>query len=160
MYRLILFLMCLSGLPLSAADTLPAGTGVPVLTITTAAGTHQLGAEELRSFPVTEFETTTIWTEGPQSFAGVRVTDLLERLGVSSGHMILTAANGYQIRLPVADFDPAGAIIAYDRNGSAMTLRDKGPLWLVYPYDSDPRFRSEIVYANSIWQLDRIAFTD
>jgi hypothetical protein len=74
--------------------------------------------------------------------------------------MILTAANGYQIRLPVADFDPDGAIIAYDRNGSAMTLRDKGPLWLVYPYDSDPRFRSEIVYANSIWQLDRIAFTD
>jgi len=31
---------------------------------------------------------------------------------------------------------------------------------MVYPYDADPRFRTEITYANSIWQLDRIEISD
>ncbi|WP_296762669.1 hypothetical protein [Sediminimonas sp.] len=37
-----------------------------------------------------------------------------------------------------------------------MTLRDKGPVWLLYPFDSAPRFRTELHYARSVWQLDRI----
>ena len=37
-----------------------------------------------------------------------------------------------------------------------MTLRDKGPLWLVYPYDADTAYQSEVIYARSVWQLDRI----
>jgi hypothetical protein len=53
-----------------------------------------------------------------------------------------------------------GALVSYLRNGAPMTLRDKGPVWLVYNYDSDPAYRTEVIYANSIWQLDRIEITD
>ena len=41
-----------------------------------------------------------------------------------------------------------------------MTLRDKGPLWVIYPFDDDPRYRSETVYFRSIWQLNRIIVMD
>ncbi|RYH00603.1 oxidoreductase, partial [Salipiger sp. IMCC34102] len=37
-----------------------------------------------------------------------------------------------------------------------MQVRDKGPLWIVYPYDDTPEYRSEVIYSRSIWQLDRI----
>lgn len=37
-----------------------------------------------------------------------------------------------------------------------MSVRDKGPLWVIYPYDSDPALQSEVTYARSIWQLVRI----
>jgi hypothetical protein len=47
-------------------------------------------------------------------------------------------------------------MIAYARNGEPMSLREKGPFWLVYNYDADPAFRTETVYSRSIWQLDRI----
>jgi hypothetical protein len=36
-----------------------------------------------------------------------------------------------------------------------MSVRDKGPLWVIYPYDSDD-YRSEVIYSRSIWQLDRL----
>jgi len=36
-------------------------------------------------------------------------------------------------------------------------LREKGPLWVIYPYDSDAKFRTEVIYSRSIWQLDRLA---
>ena len=41
-------------------------------------------------------------------------------------------------------------------NGDVMLVRNKGPLWVVYPYDENPEYRSEVIYSRSIWQLDRI----
>ena len=38
-----------------------------------------------------------------------------------------------------------------------MSVREKGPLWIVYPYDSNIAFQTETIYARSIWQLDRIS---
>jgi len=40
-----------------------------------------------------------------------------------------------------------------------MSAREKGPVWLVYNYDSDPAFRTETVYSRSVWQLDRITIS-
>ena len=51
-------------------------------------------------------------------------------------------------------------IIAYRRNGLAMSLREHGPLWIVYPYDAAAEYRSAQAYSHSIWQLDRIAVLD
>lgn len=143
-----------------AGGLFPEAKGPPILTIRANGGVHALDADALRALPAVSFGTTTIWTEGPQTFTGVRMTEVLSRLGIDRGTMILTAANDYQIRIPVEDFTSDGALLAYDRNGAPMTLRDKGPVWLVYPYDDHARFRTEIVYANSIWQLDRIEFAE
>ena len=37
-----------------------------------------------------------------------------------------------------------------------MSRRDKGPLWVIYPYHDNIDYRSETIYSRSIWQLDRI----
>ncbi len=115
-----------------------------------------LDLDALRAMPQNGFTTTTIWTDGPQEFTGVRLADLLVTLAADGARITLIAANGYRVDRPVADLRPEDALIAYFRNGEAMSLRDKGPLWLVYAYDSDPSLRTEAIYANSIWQLDRI----
>jgi len=38
-------------------------------------------------------------------------------------------------------------------NGEPISRREKGPYWLVYPYDVDAKYQSEVVYSKSIWQL-------
>ena len=57
----------------------------------------------------------------------------------------------------MSDAVEGGPIIAYYTNGEEMSRRDKGPLWVVYPYDSDIAYQTELVYSRSIWQLDRIS---
>jgi hypothetical protein len=134
----------------------------PVLTVTggpDAAGnsieiSYDLAA--LQAMPKSSFETTTMWTEGTQSFEGVALHTLLEMLNVTSGKVIASAINDYRIEIPVADITPEAPVIAFLRNGAEMTVRDKGPLWIVYPYDSDPQYQSEVVFSRSIWQLNRI----
>ena len=113
----------------------------------------------LHALPSAGFSTSTIWTEGVQHFRGVRLLTLVKCLGIEDGILTLTAKNEYLIEIPVRDLRPDGALVAYERNGRPMGTRDKGPLWLVYPYDENPVFRTESIYMQSIWQLDRIEVT-
>ena len=141
-----------------AHDRFQPATETPVLEITFADDQYQLDIPALKTLPETTFETSTIWTDDMQTFKGVRLVDLLDHMGVTSGTAVLTAVNDYRISINLDDPTLDGALIAYERNGKPMTLREKGPLWLVYPYDEHAKFRTEVIYANSIWQLDRIAF--
>jgi len=156
MRRLLFIILSLFALPAHADMVLPETVTDPILTIQTSDKTYELDRAALEALPNFQFTTATIWTDGPQEFVGVRVVDLLELLESDAERLALTAANSYQIEVPVAHYHEFDAIIAYLRNGEPMTLRDKGPLWIVYPYDSDPRYKTEIMFANSIWQLERI----
>lgn len=111
---------------------------------------------DLRALDPVTFETETIWTTGPQQFTGVPLAVLMERMGVSGGQLVAHAVNNYSVEIPVSDAVEGGPIVAFERNGAEMSLRNKGPLWVVYPYDSNPDYRTEEVYSRSIWQLDRI----
>jgi len=110
---------------------------------------------QLRALPAIEIETTTPFTDGLQRFVGVA---LLNVLGDVDPEAILTlgALNDYSVSLSVAELLPAYPIIAYERNGAPMSVRDKGPLWVVYPFDQFAQFQNELTYSRSIWQLTEI----
>lgn len=138
----------------AASDIVLTVTGEIVMTNQGNEATFDL-AMLSRMTPET-IETTTIWTDGIQQFQGVSLATLLDMLSVEDGTLIAAAINDYSVEIPVDDAVSGGPIIAYMQNGEEMSVRDKGPLWIVYPYDSDPRYKSEVIYARSIWQLDRI----
>ncbi len=119
----------------------------------------ELNRTDLEAFPSASFTTTTNWTSGPQTFVGVPLLALLEEVGATAGSIEVSAINDYSQYFPIGDPTNEGAIVAYLLNGQPMTPRDKGPLWLVYNYDSDSRYRTETVYSRSIWQLDRIVIS-
>ncbi|MBV7379844.1 molybdopterin-dependent oxidoreductase [Maritimibacter dapengensis] len=153
--------------PLAAgANDLQMPTGDVVLSVTgNIAATNDGNAaifdeDMLRALGETTFETTTIWTDGVQSFTGVSLKDLLDELGVDNGTLEARALNDYAVEIPVSDAVDGGPIVAYARNNNAMSIRDKGPLWIVYPYDSNDDYASETIYSRSIWQLDRIDVQD
>lgn len=111
---------------------------------------------EIEALPVTRFATSTLWTEGVVEFAGVSLKDFLAEIGVAEGRLSAVAINDYAIEIPVSDAVAGGPLIAYEMNGRAMSPREKGPLWIVYPYDSNVDYQSETIYSRSIWQLARI----
>ncbi len=146
---------------LTFATSLPAQDAAADILLTVSGDvetTQSLTFDEfaLMALPVTTIETSTIWTDGVQSFTGVSLSDLMDVLGVDNGTLLATAINDYTVEIPVSDAVEGGPIIAYLMNGDAMPVRDKGPLWIIYPYDSSAEYRSEVVYSRSIWQLDRI----
>ncbi|WP_375691800.1 oxidoreductase [Pseudooceanicola sp. LIPI14-2-Ac024] len=149
----------------SAAD-LPSPTGDVVLTVsgeianTNAGDTAQFDMAMLETMDPLTFETETIWTEGVQSFTGVPLIRLMEAVGADADGLSATAINDYAVKIPREDWVEGGPIVAFLQNGEPMSVRDKGPLWVVYPYDEVAEYQSEVTYSRSIWQLDRIAVGD
>ncbi len=142
----------------TAMALLPAicAAGETLLTFSRAGEVSMFDMEALVSMGPVEISTTTIWTDGVQTFTGVPLNTFLAEVNVSDGVLKATAVNDYAVEVPVTDAVADGPIIAYLNNGEPMSVRDKGPLWIVYPFDSNPKYQTEVVYSRSIWQLDRL----
>jgi hypothetical protein len=161
----VLVLASLAGVPAAPlrADGLPEPTGEVVLTMTgplektNGDGVARFDMAMLRALPVIEFATSTVWTEGVHTFTGVALRDLLDAVGATGDRIRAVALNDYAVEIPVSDDSEGGPILAYTIDGELMSVREQGPLWIVYPFDSNPAYRTETTYARSIWQLDRIA---
>lgn len=149
-----------------AAEEIPAPTGDPLLIVSGAItntnfnGVLVLDIDLLGSLPQQAFTTSTIWTEGQATYSGVLLRDLLTAAGATGNTVKLTALNDYQITMPVVDATEDGPLLAMFADGKPMSVRDKGPVWLIYPFDDNAAFRTEVNYARSIWQLNRIEITD
>jgi hypothetical protein len=148
--------------PPALAEDLPAPTGEILLTVSGAISAANHGdvavfdLDMLKAVGEVTFTTTTPWTEGEQSFTGVPLVALMQTVGVTGGTLTAKAINDYAIEIPVSDAVTDGPIIAYLQNGEPMSVREKGPLWVVYPFDSTDDYQSEVIYSRSIWQLTNI----
>jgi hypothetical protein len=146
----------------AGAAELPKPKGEVILTMagTIAAmnneGRAEFDMDMLQTLPVTTFKTTTTWTEGVNTFTGVSLKALLAAVGAQGTIAKAIALNDYAVEIPVSDAVVDGPIVAYAMDGKPMPVRDKGPLWIVYPYDANAAYRTEAVYSKSIWQLSRI----
>lgn len=121
-----------------------------------AAVTVDLDLAALQQMPHHTIATSTPWTEGVSSYEGVLMRDLLHGLGVGGATVRLTALNDYAITIPVADFEKYDVVLAYARDGQGMPVRDKGPLWIIYPLDDHPELKNEDTHSKMIWQVRRL----
>lgn len=160
------FAIAALGLAPAMANALDAPTGEVVLTITgniteTNNGDQaDFDIEMLEALGTESFESTTQWTEGTPTFKGPSLKTVLDAVGAGSTELRATALNDYSIEMDAGTDGFPGPVIATKMNGEPMSVRSKGPLWLVYPYDLDPKFQSEVVFSNSIWQLRSINVAD
>lgn len=109
----------------------------------------------LRGMNPVRIATSTPWTDGVQEFTGVPLSKLLPGLDAQS-RIQLTAINDYAVSMPADAVGDEYPVVAYERNGQPMSLRDKGPFWLIYPFDLAAEYQTETVYARSVWQLVKI----
>lgn len=111
---------------------------------------------QLESLGLTSYDTTTIWTTGVQRFEGVPIASLMAALGAKGSAIRATALNDYAVEIPMEDAVQGRALLAIRMNGEELSPRDKGPIWVIYPYDAGTEFQTEVIYSRSIWQLNRI----
>lgn len=112
-----------------------------------------LTEEDLLALPQVTIETSTPWDEEVITFSGPTLKALLTRYNITEGELNLYASNRYQIQIPWDYIEDTSPIIANRMNGGPFSRRQRGPLWLIFPFDSDDRYRSYEVSAMSIWQL-------
>lgn len=105
-------------------------------------------------------DTSTFWTTGVQHFEGVFLRDVLAAAGIDptlpGGRIEAMAHNDYAVAMPLSDFVKWDVLLARRMNGANLTLRDKGPFWIVYPRDRDPALKDMNYNHRWVWQLRQL----
>jgi len=110
----------------------------------------------LESIGTTSFTTKTPWYKDPVTFSGVPMARLLDFVGAKGSSLSVTALNDYATDIPVKDFTTYPVVLATKRDGQYMPVRDKGPLFIVYNYDSSTELQHQRFYSRSAWQVARM----
>lgn len=111
----------------------------------------------LEALPQHSFTTRTPWYDKPVKFTGPLLADVLKAAGAKGQTIKASAINDYTIAIPLADAQAHGVLVARLLDDQPMALRDKGPLFVIYPFDSKAELRSSTYYERSIWQLKRMS---
>ncbi|TPE52324.1 hypothetical protein FJM67_07755 [Maribrevibacterium harenarium] len=136
--------------------------GRVILTVTGAISeTNQQGAavfdrKMLEDLGMKTLVTSTPWTEGVNTFKGPKLQSLLDAVGANGTTLTITALNDYAAEMPAADAAAHDVLMAMEMNGENMRVRDKGPIFMLYPFDNEPSLNNEVIHNRSVWQVKSI----
>jgi hypothetical protein len=130
----------------------------PILTVSGNIGVKNAGdaarfdMKMIEALPQQTFTTRTPWYDKPVKFTGPLLSDVLAAVKASGKTVSAVAINDYKISIPVGDLKHK-PIVARLLDDQPMPVREKGPLFVVYPFDSRAELRNSTYYERSIWQL-------
>lgn len=145
------------------AVELPKPAGKPLLTLsgnienTNEEGKAVFDITSLEKLGMVSFQTASPWYNGRTTFTGIPLRNLMDYVGAKGTIVKVTALNDYTTVIPLSDFKKYNVILALKVNGEYMRVRDKGPLFIVYPYDSEPELNNQVFYSRSAWQVSKMS---
>lgn len=115
-----------------------------------------LSRADLEAYPQISIDTVTPYTEGINRYTGPYLKAVLSDAGVSSETFKMRALNDYVVTVQARELDDIEPIIALEMNGEPMSVRNKGPLWVMLPLSEQPRLDKAPYHRLMIWQLSHI----
>ncbi|EFO29109.1 oxidoreductase molybdopterin binding subunit [Roseibium sp. TrichSKD4] len=146
-------------LVLQTAQATPAKASEPLFTLTPNSGTSvgvtdsdltEIGSTEIKTHLVGE-------SEDIATVRGVLFSKLLDHFNVSADRMLVTGLDGYSAEIPVEELQNYPVLIAIEINGDRLSVRSKGPSWVVYPFTDYPEIHDQLREARSVWQIADIS---
>ena len=145
------------------ADPLAAPSGDVILTVSGKIGntngadsTARFDLPMLQAMASREGTMETPWTKGKVTFKGPLGRALLEAVGAQGKTLKVVALDDYAVDVPVEDLVQHDVILATEMNGKPMSVREKGPLFIIYPFDKEPGLYNEKYFSRSAWQVKSI----
>ncbi|MGB0505748.1 MAG: molybdopterin-dependent oxidoreductase [Pikeienuella sp.] len=120
-------------------------------------GVTEFSRADIKEFDQISYRTATEFTDGTPLFSGPLVRDVLKAIDAPDASVaVMTAANDYAIEIPISDFQDYDVILATSVDGKRLSLRDKGPIWVMYPLDKHTKLQDPLYNSRLIWQIIRI----
>jgi len=102
------------------------------------------------------FTTKTPWFTQARKFTGPLLREVLNLVEAKGSTLRVGALNDYRIDVPFDDVRRYDVMLARLIDDRPITVREKGPLFMIYPFDSDATLRNALYYSRSVWQLKTI----
>lgn len=107
----------------------------------------------LERLPQHSFSTNSPWTKEPHKYSGPLLRDVLALVKSRGTRIHAIALNEYKITIPVEDAQRFDMIVAHRIDDKPIPVRERGPYFVIYPFDQMRELQSANYYNRSIWQL-------
>lgn len=116
-------------------------------------GSYEMSEREFLALPTSTVTTSTPWT--PKSdFVGPLLAKVLQGVGARSNKLRFVALDDFSVEVDGDYLTKYGTILAASKDGVRLTVRDFGPIFVMYPRDS---FKKELdtpfAASHMVWQL-------
>ena len=160
--RHLLGISTLALLTPAIATALEPPAGPVVLTVSGLVRSPNLGKVAafdmamLASMPQSSFQARTPWFSQVRKFTGPLLRDVLGAAGSQGSQLHAVALNDYRVEIPAEDAQRFDVIVARLLDDKPMAVRDKGPLFIIYPFDDRAALRNAVYFSRCAWQLKAI----
>lgn len=157
-HLLLTFLMSLPSI-VNAADELASPKGEVILEVsgaiefTNANKQAHFDRAMIEALPSGEIVTSNHVINKPATYTGPKLEALLKRLGAKGNTIRITALDEYTTQISRKDIEKYGVLIATHENGKLLTLDDRGPFFVVFPFDENKELQKDHYYNMSVWQV-------
>jgi hypothetical protein len=144
---------------IARAEPLPKPAGKPILTISGKIGQPNDGAVARFDRPLLEslgtgsFVTATPWYDHPVHFEGVPMDCVMRAVAAAGKVLRVVALDDYATELPIDDFAKYGTLLALKIGGQYLSVSDKGPSFIIYPFDAFAELRNAKYFGRAVWQV-------
>ena len=158
----LLFFWASTWLATGHAQALQKPTGPVLLTVSGLISQRNAGAAAafdaamLNALPESTITTKTPWHSTPARFSGPSLKSLLNAVGAKGQVLRLSALDKYEVSVPMSDVENFDPTLALRMDGTLLTIRSRGPVLLMYPFDKFSHIDTDVYYGRSVWQLLRI----
>ena len=117
----------------------------------------ELTEEDLLAMDQFSVFTENGFVDGLVEFTGPLARDVVALLdGAEVETLTLTAVNDYSVDIPMSDMLDYDVIFALTQNGERLSVRDKGPIWVIYPMTDNVELQDRVYNDRLIWQLVKV----
>lgn len=114
-----------------------------------------LTEEHILALPQQQFTTLHKWSPVAQTFSGPLLEDVLNIYCKDVTSIELSALNNYSLTLDFKLTKQYQPIVAHSINGNRLSIRDKGPLWVMIDHERH-NIKKKNLEGMMIWQLSDI----
>jgi len=143
----------------ASSATLSRPSGAVVLTVrgkvsvTNSDGGANFDMAMLTAMTQRSITTKTPWYDSARKFTGPLLRDVLAAAGAGGATIRAIALNDYKVEIPFEDVRRYDVVMARLLDDRPMPVREKGPLFVIYPFDDRAELRSAVYFARCAWQL-------
>lgn len=129
------------------------------LTVDTPDASYEVDCQLLETLPVETIVTDTPWTDGPSEFTGYSLYEIWQVLGLPGRSVRAQALDDYSATLCWSTIQMYRPILATTQDGLPLSVRTRGPYWLLLPFNDHPEIQSDEYFFKAVWQLSTLIDT-
>jgi hypothetical protein len=140
-----------------AKNIFAASDQTTILTVEDHNRVYSYSLAQISQMQDSKIVTATPWTKGKTSFQGIAIATLLKSLHVKNYTKLkISALNQYWSMIPRTDIEKYNPILAIKQNGKYMPIRNKGPIWVIYPLSESDELHNKALHSRMVWQVSKI----